>query len=517
MKELSTIILSLAFLSPACGGKADRRDTRASIDSRATGDTSDDTDSPVDSEADSETESDTDADSRTDSDSETPSTAPLDIDLTSAHTKLIGEEANDTFTVLGDIISVDSRGDFDGDGRSDLIVGLPGSERGGGWSGAVYVVTDPIKGTMDLSLANAILVGSRELAGFAVSFAGDTNADGFDDVLVGAPWHMEGDSTVGAAYLVLGPVTGVVPLTEADAIMTNSPDWTGDGAPFAGASVSSAGDTDGDGLSDVLVGAPFENDGSGAVYLFRGPMKGRYLFPDSGATFYATSGSHVGYRVSSAGDTDGDGFSEVLISDGDNVYLFRGPVSGMTEVSEADVTFLAGRYDIGEPESAGDQDGDGLEDLIIGYPSMELGGTYNGAAYVVSGRMTGVVDVEKEATATLVGEADWDYAGYAVDGAGDVDRDGIDDLVVSASQVVVPGPGLVYVLFGPVSGKVMLSDSDVILHGEGDDSAGFCLTAGSDVDGDGIPDIFIGGPGDDEGGTDAGAAWLVLGNDLSLP
>jgi len=95
-----------------------------------------------------------------------------------------------------------------------------------------------------------------------------------------------------------------------------------------------------------------------------------------------------------------------------------------------------------------------------------------------------------------------------------MDGDGKDDMPVGSPSSALHGPGTAYLLYGPVSGTVSLASADVALRGGGDDEAGFDLCGAGDVDGDGRPDILIGGPGDDDGGEDAGAVWLLLGSTI---
>src|SRR6185436_13418728 len=133
--------------------------------------------------------------------------------------------------------------------NDDVLVGA--TNQGDRNEGAAYLVLGPVTGTLDLALADAKLVGEEpdDLAGHSVSDAGDVDGDGHDDLLVGALGNDEGGSTAGAAYLVVGPVTGTLDLSRADAkLVGEAPnDW-------CGISVSGAGDVDGDGHDDLLVG-----------------------------------------------------------------------------------------------------------------------------------------------------------------------------------------------------------------------------------------------------------------------
>jgi hypothetical protein len=177
-------------------------------------------------------------------------------DLSLADAKFIGETAADSAGV-----SVHAAGDMDADGYDDLLVGAYGADAGGLSAGAAYVILGPVTGRVDLSLADAKLVGesAADYAGISVTGAEDVNRDGFDDVLVGA-WGR--GSFTGAAYVLFGPVAGTIDLSAADAKFTGE-DWE----DAAGWSVALLGDIDGDGTSDICIGAYGADGGTGAAYV----------------------------------------------------------------------------------------------------------------------------------------------------------------------------------------------------------------------------------------------------------
>jgi hypothetical protein len=181
-----------------------------------------------------------------------------------ADAKLVGEPR--TSFDLAAIVA--GPGDVDGDGHDDVLVGAPNNDEGGKDAGAAYLVLGPVTGTRDLSLADAKLLGERnnDQAGASVSGAGDVDADGHDDLLVGAHANSEGGVLAGAAYVVLGPVTGTLDLYYADAKLVGERR-----EDYAGVSVSGAGDVDDDGHDDLLVGALSRAGASGgAAYLVYG-------------------------------------------------------------------------------------------------------------------------------------------------------------------------------------------------------------------------------------------------------
>lgn len=192
-----------------------------------------------------------------------------DISLSAAGAKLIGE---DDFDNAGGTVA--SAGDVNGDGYDDVIVGARYHfSTGATCPGSAYVAFGPVTDEVDLSYAGAELVGvaHSEEAGGSVASAGDVNADGYADLLVGARYRSVGAAYTGTAYLVLGPVVGEISLSLADGTYTGE-----DAYDIAGRVVAGAGDVDGDGYDDVLVGASADTGGSlsGTTYLIYGPRVG---------------------------------------------------------------------------------------------------------------------------------------------------------------------------------------------------------------------------------------------------
>jgi hypothetical protein len=201
----------------------------------------------------------------------------------------------------------------------------------------------------------------------------------------------------------------------------------------------------------------------------------------------------AGWSVSGAGDMDGDGHDDLLIGaegNGDSqgaAYLVLGPVTGTLDLALAHAKLLGQEGD-GATESvsgARDVDGDGHEDLLVGAPYNDDVALNAGVAYLVLGPVTGTLDLAL-ADATLLGEEMYDRAGASVSDAGDVDGDGHDDLLIGAPQDTVLAPGAAYLVLGPATGVRDLSLADAKFYGEvATDKAGISVSGAGDVNGDG--------------------------------
>ena len=182
------------------------------------------------------------------------------MELSTADAILLGEVGDD-----GAGISVSTAGDIDGDGHDDILVGAYAHDAGGTNAGAAYLLYGPVYGSLDLSAADAKYIGEApsDYAGYTVSAGGDLDGDGLDDLVVGAKREGSGGYHAGAAYLIYSAVPGDVDLSLSDSKLIGE-----EASDAAGYAIAQAGDVNGDGYDDLLVGAL--GNGNGAAYLMLG-------------------------------------------------------------------------------------------------------------------------------------------------------------------------------------------------------------------------------------------------------
>lgn len=246
---------------------------------------------------------------------------------------------------------------------------------------------------------------------------------------------------------------------------------------------------------------------------------------------------YTGRKVASAGDVDGDGLDDLLMSshldnaggtDSGSVHLVLGSSlasSGSYSLSSSDYKFIGENgYDYAGfgLAGAGDVDGDGLDDILIGAHYSDNSGTDSGAVYLIYGSSlstTRTIDLS-QADITFYADSSYDYLGLSVSGAGDVDGDGLDDIMMGAPYDNDNGydAGTVYLFLGSSLGGSSsedVNDADYLFIGESsNDLAGYGLAGGGDLDGDGLDDVVIGVPYEDSGAGNAGAVYVVLGSSL---
>jgi len=457
--------------------------------------------------------------------------------------------------------SVADAGDVNGDGFSDIVVGAHGWDTVGGLfdEGAAFVFLGGPGGIVgtDPTTANAVLLGDDDGGefGWSVSGAGDVNGDGFDDIIVGAHHY---DSTIaggtlgvnGAAFVFLGSPTGIVgtgPSTAHAAIFGDQTDCR------LGHEVAGAGDVNGDGFGDIIVGAPLrgvpfpppiaENQGSGdggAALVFLGSAAGitGTGFGDADRVILhhppgqpVASGDQVGAGVAAAGDVNNDGFADVLVGADGYIMVFHGSAAGIvgTDPGSAATTIASdATVSIGARiAGAGDVNGDGFDDILAadtGYPTIPFVSTGPGALLVFHGSASGIAaaspaaaDAFIEGTAPEVLQS----FGWRFSGAGDVDGDGFEDVVVGGLEFdgSLPLEGSAYLFRGSATGLVGSSDADALVRLEAGQSGaaqrankpGFDVAGAGDVNGDGFADFLMGVGQYDAGQVDEGVVFAYHG------
>ena len=319
--------------------------------------------------------------------------------------------------------SVAGAGDINGDGLDDILIGASAAAHAGLAAGAVYIIygqsgaARPALNLSNLGAASGFAVqgeAAHDLMGISVAVAGDLNGDGIDDMIFGAPGNDQDGTGAGRAYVVygkLGAARGpldLAALSAADGFIIQG-DETDD---LMGISVAGAGDVNGDGHADIIVGASGAGP-TGRAYLIygqagaaRGPIDLSDLAASDGFIIIgAQIGDQLGMSVSSAGDVNGDGFADVIIgapngasagsSGVGRAYVIFGQhgrtrgtldLQGFSAVEGLIISAALGFDDTGGAvASAGDFNGDGLSDVMIGAPLNDTRGSDAGAAYVIFG------------------------------------------------------------------------------------------------------------------------------------
>ena len=411
--------------------------------------------------------------------------------------------------------SVAGVGDVNGDGYPDLLVGAPQSSGGAPSSGRAYLYLGTASGYQPFPVWSFTVPDTGAQFGYSVAWAGDVNGDGYADWIVGAPFIGVGATPeAGKAYLFLG----------GQGVLSTTPAWVGAGVSaneLFGISVSGAGDVNGDGYADFLVGAPGATNTfsqEGGAFLWLGHSNGPALAPDR-AFWGGIANLNAAYTVAAAGDVNGDGFADFIIGSPfyDGSFTNQGRVQVYTGADvPADIggpTTITLKVNVAHFGSsiatAGDVNGDGFADIIVGAPDV-VNATNHGEAIVYLGFPGGVSNV---AYHTFTSAVAGDRVGASVGSLGDWNNDGYGDCVVGATNSAGTGHTLQLLGSPSVPGNAEQYASEGFVAGINFGTTGVAV----DVNGDGYDDLVIGTYKGDTSNSNPGSLAFYLGGPHPFP
>jgi len=411
------------------------------------------------------------------------------------------------------------------------------------WGGKSAVKNFMLSKRVNMSKADASFVGIdlHETAGYSIGTGGDVNGDGYDDIIVGTWACSRGGISAGCSYLLLGRKGGWekrISFSESDASFLGE-------APYdeSGRKVAIVQDINGDGLDDILIGAPGNDengDKAGKMYIIFGSVSGwkqNVRLSDADSCFIGEDPyDRVGYYVSSVGDVNGDGLGDIGVGawsstdsgmDAGQSYIIfgrKGYWPKKESMGRSDTSFLGekSRDESGRVVTGiGDVNADGLDDFIIGAPASSAFKDFAGKAFLFFGTREdlGWRKSLSAADASYLGEDSNDSLGSAISYIGDVNGDGIADFAFGAwsSDAVGKDAGKVYVVFGKKEGWktnqeiAKVADASFVGEKRGD-AAGTSIASLGDYNGDGIDDFIISSPRNGFGSPGAGQVYIIFGH-----
>lgn len=467
-----------------------------------------------------------------------------------------------TLTAFTDVYRAESAGEnlsrgyllssVDGDLLPELGIGSPLNDAAGADSGRFYLFqnVDVGTGTVDVSSASLVLTGEASAQLGAAAASGDLNGDGKADLVIAAPGWSGG---AGRVYLFFSRTSWAgVQLSAADLILSG--DQAGQGLGAGGILIP--GDLNGDGYADLVISSPGRDASStardrGAVYVLLGNSLGwsaRTLATADVLLIGDGNGDNFGASLALAGDVNGDGKPDLVVgaprnddsaTDAGQAYLYFGGALPLGENSAGPSASVRVRGDISGDQlgsgvsGGGDFNADGLPDVFLGAPGEDSNGLDAGRVYAINGRKRdwplGPVVASAGSTLSFLGAATGDQLGSESSFTqADLSNDGIAELILAA-RGAAGAAGTAYIFLGRASGLGVANNvaaADVVLNGStAGDRAAFFAGAALDVDGDKVPELALGIPGFDGQGTDSGEIrmasalnrWFDLDSDGFTP
>ncbi len=350
--------------------------------------------------------------------------------------------------------------------------------------------------------------------GWSVAGVGDVNKDGFDDVVVSAPWFTTANTSAGKIYLYYGNASG----------LSSTPSWTSSGddnnRAYFGYKVAAAGDVNNDDYADIAVGSYGQGaSDEGKAFVYHGAFNGPLNTPAWSSTGDTAASAFYGAAITGAGDVNNDGFDDLIVgapaedppgSSPGKAFVYHGSATGLSGFP----AWTAGGEDQAGAgfgfalAGAGDVNNDGFDDVVVGANLHDTAAQNAGRAYAYLGSATGLSNTaswaESGATQTNAG------FGWSVTMAGDVNADGYDEVLIGSPGW--GGTGRVYLFNGQASGPATVYGWHYSGTNRSGAQYGWVVAGAGDVNADGYADLLVGAPGDDTVLSGAGRAFLYHGS-----
>lgn len=426
-------------------------------------------------------------------------------------------ESDQEFANFGGAVA--TAGDVNGDGFADVVVGSPFFDNGQDGEGRAFVYHGSAAGLSPTANWTGESDQPSANYGLSVAGAGDVNADGYADLIVGAQGFSSAQYTGGRAFVYHGSASGVSPTAN----------WTAAGGQAGaafGSSVAGAGDVNGDGYADVIIGAALftsGQSGEGRVFIFHGAAAG--LATGAASIVESNQGdAHFGTSVATTGDVNGDGYADVIVGAKDfangqftegRAFVYLGSTGGTLPTAEWTAESNQVSANLGSSvATAGDVNGDGYSDVIVGAPGYDNGQSDEGRAYVYHGGPGGMGAMPDAIVGGNQNDADF---GYSVSTAGDINGDGYADVIVGAPffDNGQGEEGLAFLFQGSASGLSLVHQWSAESNQSGA-NFGKCVAAAGDVNGDGYSDVIVGAPFYDSDQPSVGRVDVYLGSPNGL-